>query len=93
MIDQARKFIREDYQSHKWRLMAEVTGMGLSIAVSLLLAYTTPHPPMLACYVLWMIASVLLLGAAASRNSVGFVALYSGFLVIDGVGLIRTVMA
>lgn len=93
MIEEARNFIRNDYESHPLRLCAEVIGMVLSVAVSVLLALTTPYPPMLICYSLWMIASVLLLGAAASRRSVGFALLYAGFLIIDGIGLIRTVIA
>lgn len=66
--------------------------MVISLAVALLIMVTTPFPPMLLCYLLWETASALLLGAAVSRGSVGFSFLYGGFLVIDFVGLIRTLL-
>ena len=92
MISTALDFIRADYHSHKFRLCAEVLGMVISLFVAILIAWTTPHPPMLYCYILWMFASVLLVGASLSRHSTGFVVLYGSFLVIDGIGLLRTIL-
>lgn len=86
-------FIKADWQAHKVRLCAEVLGMSLSLLVALVIMMTTPLPPMLLCYVLWEIASLLLCSAAMSRGSVGFSLLYGGFLVIDFVGLVRTLLA
>ena len=90
MIDD---WIRQDYNSHPLRLTAEVLGMTISIAVALVLMLTTPFPPMLVCYILWEVASLLLVSAAYSRGSLGLTLLYAGFLVIDALGLIRTVLA
>ena len=64
--------------------------MAISLVVALMMMMTTPFPPMILCYLLWELASMLLLGAAMSRGSVGFSVLYTGFLVIDFVGLLRT---
>jgi hypothetical protein len=86
-------FIQNDWKAHKVRLCAETLGMLISLVVALIIMMTTPLPPMLLCYFLWETASALLLGSAMSRGSVGFSFLYGGFLVIDFVGLVRTVMA
>jgi len=86
-------FIQRDWKTHKVRLCAETLGMAISLLVALIIMVTTPLPPMLLCYVLWELASALLLGSAMSRGSVGFSFLYAGFLVIDCIGLIRTLHA
>lgn len=85
-------FIQNDWKAHKVRLCAETLGMSISLVVAVIIMLTTPWPPMLLCYLLWELASALLLGSAMSRGSVGFSFLYAGFLVIDFVGLIRTVL-
>jgi len=90
MMTATREFIKTDYESHKLRLGAEALGMLISLGVALIIMVTTPHPPMLLCYVLWELASLLLLSASYSRGSLGLTVLYSGFLVIDFVGLVRT---
>ncbi len=66
--------------------------MAISILVAIIIMLTTPHPPMIVCYVLWELASALLMSASYSRGSVGFTALYAAFLVIDCAGLIRTLL-
>ena len=86
-------FIQSDWQAHKVRLCAETLGMSISLMVALIIMMTTPFPPMILCYLLWELASALLLGSAISRGSVGFSFLYAGFLVIDCVGLLRTLLA
>lgn len=86
-------FIQRDWKAHKVRLCAETLGMAISLLVALIIMVTTPFPPMLLCYLLWELASALLLGSAMSRGSVGFSFLYGGFLVIDLIGLIRTLLA
>jgi hypothetical protein len=90
MIAATVNFIKTDYESHRLRLGAEALGMLISLGVALIIMVTTPWPPMLLCYVLWEIASALLVSASYSRGSLGLTALYSGFLVIDFVGLVRT---
>jgi hypothetical protein len=85
-------FIQKDWKSHKIRVCAETAGMLISLIVALIIMVTTPLPPMILCYVLWEVASVLLLSAAVSRGSLGFSILYSGFLVVDGIGLTRTLL-
>lgn len=91
MIDATSQFILADWQSHKLRLAAEACGVSLSIGIALVLAWTTPNPPMLVCYAGWNLASVLLVLSSYSRGSVGLTVLYGAFLLIDTVGLVRTV--
>lgn len=93
MIDTVIDFIKADYESHKLRLCAELLGLLVSIAVAVLFAWTTPQPPMLICYSLWLSASVLLVGTSWHRGSFGLTALYASFLVIDGIGFIRTLLS
>jgi hypothetical protein len=93
MIDAVTDFIKADYESHKLRLCAEGLGLLVSVAVGILLAWTTPHPPMLVCYSLWLLASVLLVSTSWHRGSFGLTALYGSFLVIDGIGFIRTLLS
>jgi len=93
MIAATIDFIKSDYRSHPLRLCVEALGMGISLGVSGLIALTTPVPPMVLCYVLWEIGSALLVSASYSRGSTGLVALYGGFLVIDAIGLVRTLLA
>jgi hypothetical protein len=83
-------WIRGDWNSHPVRMCAEILGMVLSLFVALLIAWTTPYPPMLWCYILWNTASLCLVSAAVSRGSLGLTLLYGGFLVVDTVGLWRT---
>jgi len=92
MIAATLEFIKTDYTSHPVRHVAEVIGMLIGLAVAVVIAVTTPAPPLLGCYILWNVASVLLLCASYSRGSFGLMALYGGFLIIDSVGLIRTLM-
>jgi hypothetical protein len=93
MIAATLDFVKKDYQTHRVRLGLEVLGMGISLGVALILMMTTPHPPMVLCYTLWETASALLVAASYSRGSFGLVILYSGFLVIDAAGLVRTLLA
>lgn len=93
MMTATLDFIKKDYVAHPWRHVAEVLGMVISLGVAVVIAWTTPFPPLLVCYALWETASFLLVLASYSRGSVGLCALYSGFLVIDAIGLVRTLLA
>jgi FtsH-binding integral membrane protein len=93
VIDAVTDFIKADYKSHKLRLVMETLGLLIALVVSVTFAWTTPHPPLLACYVLWLISAAILGGTSWHRGSFGLTALYGSFLVIDGVGFIRTLLA
>lgn len=93
MIDITIQFVKADWHSHKLRLACEALGMLLSIGVAIVLALTTPHPPMLLCYGLWLLASGLLVSTSYSRGSVGLTALYGCFLIVDSIGALRTLFS
>lgn len=88
MID----FIMKDYESHKLRLVLEVIGMLLGAGASVLLAATTPHPPMIYAYIMWLFSALLLSTCSWHRGSVGLTVLYLAYLVIDGIGCYRTLI-
>jgi len=84
------EFVRADHKQHRIRLYGEILGMALSIGVASMLAITTPHPPMLLAYSIWLVASAILMTTSWSRGSVGLTLLYGAFLVIDCIGFVRT---
>lgn len=85
-------WIQEDYQSNKLRFIAEITGMTSNLMASLILMWYSPNPPMFWAYIFFLIASVLLMGAAFSRKSLGFTLMYLVYLGIDGVGFLKTLI-
>ncbi len=84
------EFIKQDFRSHALRATMEILGMVLGVGVSLLLAVTTPNPPMIYAYVGWLLSAVLLGGCSYHRGSVGLAVTYAAYLVIDGIGMLRT---
>jgi hypothetical protein len=84
-------WVRRDAQQNPVRFACEVLGMLITLSASLILALTTPLPPMLLLYGLWNCANVLLLYISYSRGSLGLTVLFSGFLVVDLIGLWRTI--
>ena len=49
-------------------------------------------PPMFYAYIFFIIASILLMGAALSRKSFGFTLMYIIYLGIDGIGFLKTLL-
>lgn len=92
MITTIITFIRDDYRTCWWRATLETIGMLLGAIVAVTLAVTTPHPPMLLCYSLWVMASLVLATATWHRGSFGLTASYATFFVVDSIGLIRTLI-
>ena len=87
MID----YIQKDFEAHALRASLEILGMLIGVGMSILLAVTTPYPPMLYAYIGWLISAALLGGCSWHRGSVGLTVTYGCYLVIDGIGLARTI--
>lgn len=87
------EYIRNDFKSHALRATLEIIGMLFGVGVSVLLAFTTPEPPMVEAYIGWLIGAILLGGCSWHRGSVGLALTYAAYLVIDGIGLLRTLGA
>jgi len=84
------EYICRDWYCHKIRFVVEFCGLVIGIAMSILLALTTPTPPMVYAYIGWLISACLLGGGAWHRGSFGLTALYVAYFIIDGIGLLRT---
>jgi hypothetical protein len=86
-------YIKQDFESHRLRAIMELLGMLCALGVAILLAATTPNPPMLPAYIGWNCASILLGVCSWHRGSFGLAVTYAGFLIIDTYGLLHTLGA
>lgn len=80
-----------DLRSHPIRGMSECVGMLLAVGTSLLVASTTPTPPMVVVYMGWLSSGLLLGGGALHRKSLGLTITYGLYILIDVIGFIRTI--
>ena len=85
-------WISEDYKSNPQRFLCEVVGMISNLIASIILMLYSPNPPMFYAYIFFIIASILLMGAALSRKSFGFTLMYIIYLGIDGIGFLKTLL-
>ena len=83
------QWIKEDWQSHKFRFIIEVIAWAISIGCSLVMAVTVPDPPLVPLYCTWIIGCSLYAWAAFTRRSFGMLANYCVLVGIDSVGLLR----
>jgi len=82
-------WIKDDYDSNRFRFIAELIGWAVSIGCSITMAITVPNPPLLALYPVWICGCVIYAWAAWSRKSFGMLANYILLTSIDTIGLIR----
>lgn len=87
------KFVVNDFKTNTLRFVLEVLAMASNVAVALILLCTTPHPPMVECYIGWMTATTLLFFCSIHRGSVGLAFLYGSYLFIDSAGFIKTLLS
>ena len=85
-------WISQDYKSNPQRSLCEVVGMISNLIASIILMWYSPNPPMFYAYIFFIIASILLMGAALSRKSFGFTLMYIIYLGIDGIGFLKTLI-
>ena len=83
------EWIKDDWQSNRWRFIVELFAWGISIGCSITMALTVPNPPLLVLYPIWIIGCALYAWAAYTRKSFGLLANYVLLTTIDTVGLIR----
>jgi hypothetical protein len=83
------KWIRQDYQEYPIRFMLEVTAWITSIACSVIMAVTLPHPPFLLLYPMFIAQCSIFAWAAWSRQSFGMLSNYILLISIDTAALIR----
>ena len=92
MLDVLRptwQWIKEDWQSNKFRFIVEVIAWAISIGCSITMALTVPTPPLLILYPIWIAGCAMYAWAAWTRRSFGMLANYILLTTIDTIGLIR----
>lgn len=83
------RWIRDDWNSNKFRFVVEVLAWAISIGCAITMALTVPNPPLLYMYPVWIFGCALYAWAAYTRKSVGMLANYLLLVTIDIIGLIR----
>lgn len=82
-------WIRNDWQSDRFRFSVEVVAWIISIGCSITMAITVPHPPLLMIYPAWITGCAMYAWASYTRRSFGMLANYLLLTTIDMVGLFR----
>jgi hypothetical protein len=92
MIDIFRptiEWIRDDWNSNRYRFIVELLAWAVSIGCSLTMALTVPNPPLLVLYPIWITGCAMYAWASYTRKSFGMLANYLLLTTIDSVGLLR----
>lgn len=85
------QWIKKDFKDWPLRFVLEVFAWFTSIACSLIMAFTLPHPPFLLLYPMFIAQCAIFAWAAWSRKSFGMLGNYILLISIDTVALIRLV--
>ena len=85
------EWIKDDYQSNRFRFFIELVAWAISIGCAITMASTVPNPPLLILYPIWISGCALYAWAAYTRKSFGMLANYLLLTTIDTIGLIRMV--
>ena len=85
------EWIKDDYQSNRFRFFIELLAWAVSIGCAITMAATVPSPPLLVLYPIWITGCAMYAWAAYTRKSFGMLANYLLLTTIDTVGLIRMV--
>ena len=83
------EWIKDDWQSNRFRFFVELFAWAISIGCSITMAFTVPNPPLLVLYPIWIVGCSMYAWAAWTRKSFGMLANYLLLTAIDTVGLIR----
>lgn len=83
------EWIKDDWQSNKFRFCVEALAWAISIGCSITMAVTVPNPPLLSLYPVWISGCGMYAWASYTRKSFGMLANYILLVSIDSVGLIR----
>jgi len=82
-------WIRDDWNSNKFRFVIELLAWAVSIGCSITMAVTVPNPPLLVLYPIWIAGCAMYAWASYTRKSFGMLANYILLTTIDTIGLIR----
>jgi hypothetical protein len=85
------EWIRNDYESNRFRFVMELFAWIISIGCSITMAGTVPNPPLVALYPAWITGCAIYAWCAWSRRSFGMLANYLLLVAIDLVGFSRII--
>ena len=85
------EWIRNDWDSNRFRFSVELFAWAISIGCSITMATTVPTPPLLTLYPIWIVGCAMYAWAAWTRRSFGMLANYLLLVTIDSVGLVRMI--
>ena len=85
-------WIRDDWNSNKFRFVIELLAWAISIGCSLTMAITVPNPPLVDLYPVWITGCCMYAWAAYTRKSFGMLANYLLLTTIDTIGLFRMIL-
>ncbi len=83
------QWIKDDWNSNKFRFVIELLAWAVSIGCSITMALTVPNPPLLALYPVWIAGCAMYAWASYTRKSFGMLANYILLTTIDTYGLLR----
>jgi len=90
---QTLQWIKDDWNSNRFRFIIELLAWAISIGCSITMALTVPNPPLLILYPIWIIGCGMYAWAAYTRKSFGMIANYMLLVTIDMVGLVRMLIS
>lgn len=85
-------WVKNDYNSYRFRFCVEVTAWLISLCCSLTMALTVPTPPLKLIYPAWIIGCAMYAWAAYTRRSFGMLANYFVLMAIDMLATVRLFM-
>ena len=85
------RWIKDDYTTYPVRFVVEIAAWAISIACSIVMAFTVPNPPLIILYPIWICGCAMYGWAAYTRKSFGMIANYTLLVTIDSIGLIRMI--
>lgn len=87
-------YVREDWQTNRWRFCLEVVAFLCSLVSAIIFAFTATGPiPIVLLYTIFITGCVSAAICAYSRGSTGLLVNYITLVTIDGIGLIRVLLS
>ena len=87
-------YVREDWQTNRWRFCLEVLAFLCSLVSAIIFALTATGPiPIVLLYTIFITGCVSAAICAYSRGSTGLLVNYITLVTIDGIGLIRVLLS
>ena len=92
-IKQVCGWVKEDFQAHPARFLAETYNAFTALATAIIFALMAPNVPYGVTYPLWLSGTILMIFCGISRNSTGIVVMSTMMTIIDVFGYIRFLLA